>query len=278
MQENEWHVPPQVLQRYAGGGDDWALGEAVEAHLTRCSQCRAAVARLEDRPRFEDLWVRVHTTISAPPQGLLVRAALRLGVPDADVVVVRASSGLYRPWVVAVLGAVLAALVPAMLNLDLGHLMFIAVAPVVPALAVAVAYDATDPVRELTASTPASKLRVALLRTATALAVALPVTAAVGLVVPGLDQLAYAWLLPSLALTALVLVLLTWLPAWAASTATGAAWVLTAAALTRDGGAAGAVVDLASLPAQLAFALLGALFVLLLILRTSSTRLLGGYS
>ena len=278
MRENEWHVPPEVLQRYAGGADDWALGEAVETHLTRCPRCRGAVAGLEDRPRLEELWTKVHVTISAPPQGRFVRAALRLGVPDADVVVVRASSGLYRPWVVAVLGAVLAALIPAMLNLDLRDLMFIAVAPVVPALAVAVAYDATDPVRELTASTPASKLRVALLRTATALAVALPVTGAVGLVVPGLEQLAYAWLLPSLALTGLVLVLLTWLPAWAAATATGAAWVLTAAALTRDGGAGGAVVDLASGPAQLAFALLGASLVLLLILRTSSTRLLGGYS
>ena len=149
---------------------------------------------------------------------------------------------------------------------------------IVPALAVAVAYDATDPVRELTASTPASKLRVALLRAATALAVALPVTVAVGLVVPGLEQLAFVWLLPSLALTSIVLVLLTWLTAWAASTATVAGWVLTAVVLSWDGGAAGAAVDLASGAAQVACAVLAALFVLLLVLRTSTSRLLGGYS
>ena len=278
MRDSGWHVPPELLQRYAGGADDWALGEAVETHLTGCAECRTAVVRLADQPQLERLWDRVHTTISAPHDGLLVRAGLRLGVHEADVVVVRSSAGLHRPWVVAVLGAVVAAIASAMLNVDLRNVTFLAVAPLVPALAVAVAYDATDPVRELTASTPASKLRVALLRASTALAVALPVTVAVGLVVPGLEQLAFVWLLPSLALTSIVLVLLTWLTAWAASTATVAGWVLTAVVLSWDGGAAGAAVDLASGAAQVACAVLAALFVLLLVLRTSTSRLLGGYS
>jgi len=278
MKESGWHVPDEVLQRYAGGADDWALGEAVETHLTRCPQCRVAVVRLADPSQLEHLWDRVHTTISAPPDGLLVRAGLRLGIHEADVVVVRASSGLHRPWVVAVLGAVVAAVVSAMLDFDLRDLTFLVIAPLVPALAVAVAYDTTDPVRELTASTPASKLRVALLRAATTLAVALPVTSAVGLLVPGLDQLAFVWLLPSLALTAMVLVLLTWLTAWTASAATGAAWVLTAVVLARNGGAAGASLDIASGAAQVACAVLATQFTLLLILRTSSTRLLGGYT
>lgn len=278
MNHSGWHVPPELLRRYADGDDDWGLSEAVETHLAVCGECRSTVARLADEPQLENLWARVHTAIAAPADGRLVRAGLRLGVHEADVVVVRASTGLHRPWAVAVLGAVVAALVSSMLEVDLRDFSFLALAPVVPALAVAVAYDATDPVRELTASTPASKLRVALLRAATALAVAVPVTAAVGLVVPGLDQLTFVWLLPSLTLTALVLVLLTGLNAWAASTVTGVVWVVTAAVLARDGGAAAAAVDLASGAVQVGCALIAVLLVFLLVLRTSTTRLLGGYS
>lgn len=278
MNHSGWHVPPELLRRYADGDDDWGLSEAVETHLAVCGECRSTVARLADVPQLDNLWARVHTTIAVPADGRLVRAGLRLGIHEADVVVVRASTGLHRPWAVAVLGAVVAALVSSMLDVDLRDFSFLALAPVVPALAVAVAYDATDPVRELTASTPASKLRVAFLRAATALAVAVPVTAAAGLIVPGLDQLTFVWLLPSLALTALVLVLLTGLTAWAASTVTGVVWVLTAAVLARDGGAAAAAVDLASGAVQVICTLTAVLLVFLLVLRTSSTRLLGGYS
>jgi len=145
-------------------------------------------------------------------------------------------------------------------------------APLVPVLAVAAAYDALDPLRELTAPTPYSTLRLALLRATASLAVALPVTAAIGLVVPGLQDLAWVWLAPSFGLTLAALVLLTWWEAPVAAAMVCAVWVGSVVVVRTRG-----TVDVLTAPvAQVAFAAAGIALAATLVLRTSTLRIQGG--
>ena len=134
-------------------------------------------------------------------------------------------------------------------------------------LAVVAAYDATDPLRHLTGTTPASALRTALLRSVAALTIAVPLTIAVGLLVPGLRDLAGTWVLPGLALTSGSLVLLTRWTARVTFPVVAAGWLVlvglrsgsTVAALTSTGG-------------QVACLVATALLTAVLVLRTSSAR------
>ena len=82
--------------------------------------------------------------------------------------VLRASSNLLLALGIAAAAALVFALAAAQLSERSQQLAWLAVAPLLPALLVAAAYDSTDPLRELADPTPYSKLRVALLRTAVA--------------------------------------------------------------------------------------------------------------
>jgi hypothetical protein len=254
MSTTAWHPPADLVARYTAGTIEAALGDSVELHLTACAACRADVTRDADPDGLDEVWRGIPRGVVAPAPGRFVRAMLRLGAPGADVVVVRASSGLYRPWLVAVGGALVAAIVSGSLatagGRGLDDLTFVVPAPLIPVLAVAAAFDGVDPIRELTAATPHSKLRVALLRALSALVVAVPVTSAVGLAIPGLDRLAFLWLLPGLALCTLTLVLLSWLSAWTAAASAVGVWLCLAAAVSHGSPAAGAAA-LASPPGQL---------------------------
>jgi hypothetical protein len=149
---------------------------------------------------------------------------------------------------------------------------FLGLAPVVPVLAVVLAYDALDPLREVCLATPYSALRLALLRATAALAIAVPATLAIGLVVPGMGHLALAWLLPSLGLVTAVLALLTWLEAPYAGTLVAGAW-FTLVVVLRSGWD---VLVLTEPSAQLAATALVAIAGTVLLVRTSTTRLQGG--
>ena len=109
-------------------------------------------------------------------------------------------------------------------------LAWLAIAPLIPALLVAGAYDSTDPLRDLAEPTPYSKLRIALLRTVVSVAGALPLVLAMSLV-PNIEASVATWLLPSLAITLVLLVLLTRLSAVVAVGVVAATWLLGVAAL-----------------------------------------------
>jgi hypothetical protein len=178
------------------------------------------------------------------------------------------------PWAVAVGAAFVCAILAGFAPTRYQDVWFLLLAPMIPVLAVVAAYDATDPLREVAAAAPYSKLRMALLRTAFALAVALPVTAAIGLLLPGLESLAFVWLLPGLVLTCLGLVLLTWLSPWRSGALVAGAWGTTVTAIARFDD----VTVLASASAQLLFAVGAALMGVVLILRTTVLDLRGGAS
>ena len=129
--------------------------------------------------------------------------------------VVSAADSFMVPWAVAVGFAVVSACVVALAGLGAAgpDMAFLALVPLVPVLAVVAPYDALDPLREVVAATPYSKLRLALFRATAALAVAVPATMTIGFVVPDW-MTSVSWLAPSLGLTVAALVLLTWLEAW----------------------------------------------------------------
>ena len=274
MTTEPWHLSTSVWQRYAAGELDAVAEASVEAHLTSCEVCQSSASETIPSAEVATLWHGVATAIARPRPTRLGRLATRLGLPADDAVVVRASTALYLPWVISVSAALVCAALAAVLPEPHGTSSFLILAPLIPVLAVAAAYDATDPLRELVGPTPLSKLRIALLRASVALAAAVPVTLGVGLLVPGLGGLAFAWLLPSLALTLASLLLLTRLTAPIATATIAGSWVVGVLAITGDQ----ASVTLGSTAAQTSFLGVAVALGLLLWLRTSSTRLQGGQS
>jgi hypothetical protein len=269
-----WHLEQHTWEAYAAGRLDPVVEASVEAHVTGCAQCRDAARSAITPAQTTAVWDAVRTSIAQPALPAPLRLLSRLGVPTHDLVVVSAADSLLVPWAAAVGFAVLTTCLVALAGLSPANqdAAFLALAPLVPVLAVAMAYDALDPLREICLTTPYSKLRLALLRATATLAVALPATLVLGLVVPGMQDIAFAWLLPSLGLTSGLLVLLTWLEAPLAGAVVAGSWVGLVVVL-RSGWD---VLVLTSAPAQLACVALVLLLAAMLLVRTSTLRLQGG--
>ncbi|GAB2473903.1 hypothetical protein GCM10007967_31410 [Xylanimonas ulmi] len=267
-------------QAYAAGRLDLAAQAAVETHVIACAGCRdtaRTVALGVGDPTTDDsmtggyarVWEAVHARISAPRPPAHLRWLRRLGVPDDAAVVLAAAGDLRLPWALAVGGAVLSAVAAA--HVARTELAYLLLAPLVPLLAVAAAFEATDPLRELTGPTPFSKLRLALLRTTATLAIAIPATVVVGVVVPALHALAWVWLLPALCLSGAALVLLTRLPARWACGVVAAGWAVAVTAV--DG--AGRLGAVSSASAQAGFALAALALGAVLVRATTTLRAMG---
>lgn len=269
-----WHLGPELLDRYADGNLDLARQSAVETHLLACTECRELTSAKAPQGLLDDIWQGVRIATARPPMPWPLRLLRKLGLPETDAIILRASSSLYRPWLLSLIGAFVIGVGGSMLPAVEQRAFYLLVAPLLPAMTVAASYDATDPIRELAAATPFSKLRIALLRTASAVAVALPVVLLAGLVLPFVGADAFAWLLPSLTLTLLALTLLTW---W---TAPVTAWVvailwLTVVGILRSADRLSAV----DTPfAQLAFAVAALLALAALAIRLTSHHAPGGYA
>lgn len=274
MTTSEWHVDAEVWAAYASGRLDPVAESSVEAHAVGCERCRGSARVQVDSTELAPVWQEISLQIQRPRAALPLRWVRRSGVAESDTVVVGAGDGIVLPWVVAVGAAFVCAILAGFAPTRYQDVWFLMLAPVIPVLAVVAAYDATDPLREVVAATPYSKLRMAFLRTAFALAVALPVTAAIGLLLPGLEDLAFVWLLPGLVLTCTGLVFLTWLSPWRAGALVAVGWGLTVTALARFDD----VSVIASAPAQLLCAAVAALMAAVLILRTTVLDLRGGAS
>ena len=270
MTTQDWHVDDELWARYADRSLDAVAASSVDAHVVRCSDCQLR-ARDWEPTAAVDVWPAVRREVSRPRLPAPLRLARRLGLPDGDAVVIAASDSLYLPWVMAVGGALVCAMLTG-ISVREQDIVFVLLAPLVPVLSVVAAYDATDPLRELTAGTAFSKLRVALLRTSAALLVAVPLTLAVSLSIPGLEDLAFVWLLPGLFLTLCALVLMTWWRCWVAAALTALVWLTVVFGF--DG--ADSVLSVGSVPAQSVFAALCIGAVAVLVRRESTPRSLGG--
>lgn len=223
MNPPEWHVDAQLWRAYTDGALDEVIEASIDAHVVECASCRAAASEQVQDVELAALWERVRDEVRSPRVPWTARWLRRIGVADGDLVVVGAADGIAAAWALAVGGALLCALLSGAVPTRQDE-TFLLIAPLVPVAAVVASFHATDRLRTLTAVTPFSQLRLTLLRTIATLTVALPATLAVGLGIPGLESLAFVWLLPSLALTSATLVLLSSYRPATASGVVAAAW------------------------------------------------------
>ncbi|GAA4576765.1 zf-HC2 domain-containing protein [Planotetraspora kaengkrachanensis] len=250
--KSQWHLPGELIHRYATGLLDPVQVMSVETHLSRCAVCRKAVPY--DKEWLATGWERIEDLVDRPAPRPVARLLHRAGVPEHLATFLAATPTPARGWLVAV-GAVLAFAVTA------AHLAgqdpslavhapvpFLTIAPVLPLAGIALAYGPhVDPVHELQAATPMAGSRTLLLRALAVLVPAVVLTSVAAPFLPGPSWLAAAWLLPALALTAGTLALSTRVSPRLAAGGLVTVWL---GALAVEGGLAGHVFALFSPAAQ----------------------------
>lgn len=220
----DWHIDPDDLARYADGQAGPAQLASVEAHLGRCSRCRAALSgrvavgsaastgddpvwtgiadRIDGGHRLLRRWPRLATvSLASPP--LMIATTLVAGLLVLLVIAARLWSARYATATLVTLG------------------------PITPLVAAHVAFGPrVDPAGRMAAAAPIASGRVAALR---ALAATLLACVA-GLAVTPLTTLPAAdvvvWLLPALAGTALAVAIGTFVDATAPSIVLALGWFL----------------------------------------------------
>jgi hypothetical protein len=223
-----WHVPEDDLRSYAETRLAGPLLWSVEAHVIACAECRERLASVCDPALLDAGWARVDAALDAPRPGPIERLLLLAGVPDHVARLLTATPALRLSW----LGAVALTLaVTAGLARAAAPVVFLAVAPLLPLLGVAVSFGpGVDPTYELTLTAPIQAFRLMLLRCVTVVAANAVLCGLASLSLPGLDWSAATWFLPSLALTVLTLLLAPRLGTLGAATVTGVGWAVLLAA------------------------------------------------
>ncbi len=255
-----WHVDDQALARWVDGTDGSVAGASVEQHLLTCASCRGRV------PAPDPLgWERVREAVEAPRVSALERLLRRTGLPEADARVVAISPSFRAAWLVGTLAVLAFVTFAGASGAGRGQWAFLVIAPLVPALAVALGFDPElDEALETECATPYSRVRLVLLRSVALLVVIGPALAAASAVLPG--SLAYGWLAPAAGCTAVVLALSTWVAPLTAAGAVATGWAVLVTSVAR-GGAASQVLDEEYVAA---YALVGAGALLVLVLRRGS--------
>lgn len=224
-----WHVDDSALQAYAAQELATLERASVEAHLMRCDACRGGLARLAPASvgtvSFDAVFDRVQTRIESAPR--TTPWLRRMGVTDADTVVVRQIGRQCLQWTIAATLILALAALAATLNVrDSAQLGFVLLAPLLPALGVAATYRLTPTsTAALESTSPYSPARLLLWRTAYSVATAVPASVLFGAVIPGDPWMAVAWLLPSAACTAIVLAAATWTDPLRPAIAVSAVWL-----------------------------------------------------
>lgn len=224
--DQAWHLGPVDIQAYTAGTTAPATTLSAEAHLIRCATCRGALASTVDPRPLRLIWDAVVEDVTAPSPSWVERVAVRVGVSERDAVLVAAAPALRSSWVLGLLTSLLLAVMAASDPTARGSLLFLAVAPLLPVGAVAVAYGRElDPLWETTVGTPYPRLRLVLIRALAVIALALPLTMLAAPLLSGPVWVAGAWLLPTAACVSVALALATWFDVTRAGVGVGAAWV-----------------------------------------------------
>ena len=211
-----WHVDEVVLRRWIDRSDALPHSASVEQHLLACEQCRGCVriAVRDDSPQqlpdLDAVWTRVRDAVELPRPSWFERMLARLGLPAHDARLVAAARAFRGPWLMGVLMVLGFVELAAQFGHARGEFFFLAVAPLLPCVAVAVSYDPdVEPALEQDLTTPYSPLRLVVLRTVAVLAVAIPAVVLLDLVLP--THAPYLWLLPAVGFVGAVLALSTWI-------------------------------------------------------------------
>jgi hypothetical protein len=224
-----WHLDDDALRRYVERTDSLAEGASAEQHLLTCEQCRARVnaAASVIEVSVIDLaavWDRTRDAVEVPRPSVFERLLHGAGLPAHEARLVAVASAFRGVWLAGVTAVLAFAALAAAIGHARGLWLFLAVAPVVPCLAVASSYDPRmDPALEPELVTPYPALRLILLRTIAVLALALPAVLLLGLVIPG--ETPFAWLLPAVGFVAVVLAASTWISPLHSAIAVSFGWL-----------------------------------------------------
>lgn len=230
----EWHADPALLSRYLAGALDAVTGASVEQHVNRCATCRSAVASLLEPELVERTWAGIREAVERPALPSVLRLARRCGLPEPTAVLLAGAASLRGAWLVGAFLSLSFATFAAYVSGGTALAPFLLVAPLAPVLGVAAAYGPRqDPLEALVATAPYGRTRLILLRTAAVLVSVLPVTALLGLAVPGPPWLAAAWLGPALALVPVLLALAGFVGPRAAAAVVSLGWSSVVVASTR---------------------------------------------
>ena len=205
---NTWHVSEHELTAYLSGTAGAVLTASVETHVLGCAQCRGSLAAADGgaaRPDTERRWAALVEQIDRPSSPRLVRwsGAHPSLVTRASV----SSPPLLAAWLTALALVLLLPVLPVVLAGREATTALLAVAPLAPMAAVVLAYRrATDPAGELALATPVAGFRLVATRALLVAVAAAPAGVLLGLALGLPTYVAFGWLLPGLALSALVLV------------------------------------------------------------------------
>jgi hypothetical protein len=226
MTTSTWHAPPAVLARFAQepAAVDAATAASVESHLVACAECRAELAGLSDPTVTAASWDAIADRIDRPRASLLERMLELLGLRSGPARLAAATPGLRLSGLTAVAG--LTALAVAAARHADAHGPFLAVAPLVPLVAVAVTFAAaTDPGGEAGVATAVHSAGLAIRRAVAVLVLAFAVLGTGALALPALGSAPLGWVLPATALAVGGLALGTWVRLELALAGLAAAWL-----------------------------------------------------
>lgn len=218
-----WHLDPEQAQQYAAGRVGLAFAASVEQHLTACATCRALVPA-PDPVRLERNLDNILEVVEAPRVGPVERVLRRVGVHHGTARLIAATPALRGAWLVATVVVLVLATVAAVA--DGGTRYFVALAPVLPALGVALCFgDRTDPMLEVITASPYSLMRLLAARTSFVVTTSIVPALLVTPFLPGDRFFAVAWMVPAIAMSAVVLAAARHVQPVGVATALSAAWM-----------------------------------------------------
>ncbi len=181
-----WHADPALLARYLAGALDAVTGASVEQHVSRCESCRRSMGPLLEPGLVDGTWAGIRDAVERPPLPHSLRLARRCGLSEPTAVLLAGAASLRSAWLVGAFLSLSFATLAAYVSGGTALAPFLLIAPLAPVLGVAAAYGPRqDPLEALVATAPYGRTRLILLRTLAVLVSVLPVTALLGLAVPG---------------------------------------------------------------------------------------------
>lgn len=270
-----WHVPSELLSRYADVDVDDVDACSIEAHLPACARCREDIAALVGDAALARSWEAIELRLDAPRRGPVEAGLVRAGVSEHVARLLVATPALRLSWLLACAVVLLFAVWAASQHVH-GEYWFLVLAPLLPLAGVAAAYGpAVDPTYELGLAAPVQSSRLLLLRALAVLLTMSALAAAAALALDGLQWSAAAWLTPSLGLTLSSLALATRVSPGVACGALAALWTIAAGAGWRW---AEQPLDLFGSGGQLVFTLVAVLAALVLARNADGFERRGGIS
>lgn len=205
MSAQSWHLDEHLAERYATGQTGQTLAASVEQHLIGCPSCRGALSKYVDHRRSDQVWTNVLVHIQAPKPRGVERLLRSCGMVESTARLLAVTPTLHGSWLSGVLFVLVLAQVVARSE-PVGIALYMALAPVLPVISVAAAFGGQmDPTREMVGAAPYPMMRLLFLRTAAVVGATVVPAAAIAMLLPGSMWLALGWLLPSLALTSVLI-------------------------------------------------------------------------